>query len=160
MLRVEESFEFRDPILRALDPHMRQYHVVEQVFEWPLWIAKVLPMQERGTNPDARIWSRYVSSSMRGLLGIVLNPNWERMRIHVVLPGYMALDRELRLARCLAIWEAAATADGARTTWIFETDHGTFADPELGLDLGTVQKRAVRWRDFEADYDDKGRIKV
>ncbi|RZL62863.1 MAG: hypothetical protein EOP81_14965 [Variovorax sp.] len=160
MLRAEEGFEFKDPGLQALWPHARQYHVVEQVFELPLWKAQVLPMSAPGVHSDERLWRRYISSSMRGLLGIVLHPDWERARIHVILPSYLMPEGEMQLARCTAIWEATCANDSIEPTWIFETNRGTFADPELGFTLEGLRKGALRWKDFETDLDTDGRVKI
>ncbi|RSZ38216.1 MULTISPECIES: hypothetical protein [unclassified Variovorax] len=160
MLRVEDSFELRDSVLRARAPQFRQYHVVEQVFERPLWIARVLPMRELKPGGDAPRWSRYISSSTRGLLGIATNPDWERVQVHVVLPDFMCSHGAMKLARCITIWEAMSTAAPVRSTWVFDTDCGAFTDPEFGLDLRAVRRDALCWRDCEDDWDENGGLKL
>jgi len=159
MLRVEESFEVPDLVLRACTAPMRHYDVVEQVFERPLWIAHVLPM--RGPAPEVSLtqWRRFVASSMRGLLGIVLNPQWDRVRVHAMLPSFMLGEQEIRLARCTEIWDASSLETPGRGTWIFDTECGVFADPEFCLELQEVRRESLQWRDFESDWDSDGRLK-
>jgi hypothetical protein len=160
MLRVEDCFEWRDSVLRARAPQCRQYHVVEQVFERPLWFARVLPMQELEPAGDLRCWRRYISSSTRGLLGIVTSPDWERAQVHVMLPDFMSAHGDVKLTRCTGIWDAVTTGGPARSTWVFETDCGAFTDPEFGLDLRAVRRDALCWRDCEADWDENGGLRL
>ncbi|WP_445288673.1 hypothetical protein [Variovorax atrisoli] len=158
MLRVEDSFEFKDVALSVLSPQLRHYHVVEQVFERPLWITQVYPAADHEDAAGEACWRRFVSSSMKGLLGIVLNPEWDRVRVYAVLPGFMVQGDDLQLIRCSEIWEAVSIDPPSRPTWIFDTTIGTFADPEFGLELLSARRKSLRWKDFEGDWDAQGRM--
>lgn len=105
-------------------------------------------------------WRRYVSSSVLGLLTIVRSPDWERVQVNVVLPSFMFAEGGLKLARCLRIWGAVTTGHPTRGTWVFDTDCGTFADPEFNLELRAVQQQSLYWKDCEDDWDETGSLKL
>ena len=149
MFRSEQAFELTNPVLRALSPDVRQFHLVEQVFEVPLWSARVLPVRTADAGGDDRFWSRYLATRPDVILGVIAGKQWERAVLHVVLPGYMTKDGTLSLARCSALWEACSHSDEQHFTWLFETDLGSFVDPQYGVELNVSRKLDLRWRDAE-----------
>lgn len=158
MLRVEKSFEIRNAMLDALAPHLKHFSVVEQVLERPIWIAHVMPMRSGAPDEEAPQWRRFISSSTHGLLGIVLNPIWDRVQVHGVLPAPTLGNRKLQLVRCTQVWDAVSVERPVRSSWIFVTTKGTFADPEFGLELRGVRRESLRWKDCERDWDARGRL--
>jgi len=113
MFRVQREFEFTDPGLSALAPGSRQFHVVEQVFDVPLWIARVLPVRVREARSldGTRRWTRYLATRFEAALGIVAAKQWEQSQLLVLIPGYMTNDDAPKLARCWALWECHAMDD-------------------------------------------------
>lgn len=160
LLRVEEIFEIKNVMLDALAPHLKHFSVVEQVLERPIWIAHVLPTRLGATDEEEPRWQRFISSSTNGLLGIVLNPVWDRVQVHGVLPASTLGNKKLQLVRCTQVWDAVSVERPVRATWIFVTTKGTFSDPEFGLELRDVRRDSLRWKDCEKDWSAQGRLKT
>jgi hypothetical protein len=148
LLRARESYEFNDIGLRQLDPDARIYHMIEQVFELPLWSIRALPALSANGDPSEardRTWVRLLTASTEALLSIIRAPGWENIEVHVLLPAYMTAHGTMELARCNAIWHAYVASEPEQRTWVFETDKGSYADPEYGIQLEEVCKVGMLW---------------
>ncbi|UVH57179.1 hypothetical protein NWF24_30800 [Variovorax paradoxus] len=147
MFRVQEQFELVSSALSAMAPGVQHFHLVEQVFEVPLWLVKVRPSTP---SIGERVrWNCYLATRAADACGIVLSGQWAQSRVHVLLPGYMTADGMPTLARCDALWECCAIGRQEQISWLFETDHGLFIDPQdEEISLSSANK-TLRWKDFE-----------
>jgi hypothetical protein len=86
-------------------------------------------------------------------LGVLLGQQWERVKLHVVLPEYMTRTNSIKMSRCTALWECSV-GDELQVAWQFDTTLGSFVEPEFGeLDVSRVRKREIRWRDPEIAHE-------
>ncbi|MET3384191.1 hypothetical protein [Variovorax paradoxus] len=148
MFRVQGQFELANSVLNAMAPGIQHFHLVEQVFEVPLWIIKV--RQPASFGEEQPRWTRFLATRAADACGIATSMQWERSRVHVLLPGYMTTHGMPVLARCAALWECSAADDVGRITWLFETDLGPFVDPQDEVPLNKAEKSTLRWKDLDS----------
>lgn len=89
-------------------------------------------------------------------LGILVGQQWERVKLHVVLPEYMTGTNSIKMSRCTALWECR-TGEKGQVAWQFDTALGSFIDPEFEeFDVSRVMRRQIRWRDPDIANDSGG----
>lgn len=147
MFCTDSRFEvYVPPFLEEGEAHIRQFQLVEQCFNVPLWHIQVLPRKE--AEDDFQRWSCYLVARACDALGVLLGQKWEQVKLHVVLPQYMTRTDSIAMARCTALWECEVGDQEGQIAWLFETDIGSFMDPEFEfLDSARVKKVAARWTD-------------
>lgn len=151
MFRVDSRFEIHmPPFLESESAELRQFHLVEQCFNVPLWHVQVLP---RAAEDELQRWSCYLVVRAGDALGILVGQQWERVKLHVVLPEYMTRTNSIKMSRCTALWECR-TGEKGKVAWQFDTALGSFIDPEFGeFDVSRVMRRQIRWRDPDTAND-------
>lgn len=150
MFRVDNHFEvYTPPFLNEEDVDVRHFRLVEQCFNVPLWHVQVLP---RVAKDEFQRWSCYLVVRAGDALGILVGQQWERVKVHVVLPEYMTRTSSIKMLRCTALWECLSRDQ--QVALQFETVIGSFIDPEVGeFDLSKLKGRKIRWRDPEIEGD-------
>jgi hypothetical protein len=145
MFRADSRFEIHiPPFLEKEEGQSRQFQLVEQCFNVPLWHIQVLP--RKMNDDDFQRWSCYLVARACDALQVLLSQEWEGVRLHVVLPQYMTDLDSISLARCTALWECEVDKRAGQPAWLFETDIGSFVDPEFEtLDPTSVKKTERRW---------------
>ena len=149
MFRVRGEFEFVNSVPSALGPGIQHFHLVEQVFEVPLWIIKVRPSASFGEEPTR--WTRFLATRAVEACAIAAGPQWGQSEVHVLLPGYMTAQSNPVLTRCAEFWECSAADDDRLISWLFETDLGPFVDPQDEVSLDDAKRTTLRWQD--SGYD-------
>lgn len=147
MFRADSRFEiYVPPFLEQDGVESKQFQLVEQCFNVPLWHVQVLPRKEDAG--DFQRWSCYLVARACDALGVLLNQKWESTRLHVVLPQYMTRTDSISMARCTALWECEVGDQTGQVAWLFETNIGSFVDPEFEiLEPASVRRIAARWTD-------------
>lgn len=147
MFRVDSRFEIHiPPFFEGDDQTLKQFHLVEQCFNVPLWHIQVLPQAVE--KDDFQRWSCYLVTRATDALGVLRGQQWEGVVLHVVLPKYMTRTDSIAMARCTAIWECRVAGKSDQVVLLFDTPLGAFVDPEFDLlDASSVSKVAVRWID-------------
>lgn len=150
MFRVDSRFEIYMPsFLNDESVDVRQFRLVEQCFNVPLWHVQVLP---RVAKDEFQRWSCYLAVRAGDALGILVGQQWERVKVHVVLPEYMTRTSSIEMPRCTALWECVTWDQ--QVAWQFDTVMGSFVDPDVGeFDLSRVKRRKIRWRDPDLEDD-------
>ncbi|MET3479459.1 hypothetical protein [Variovorax atrisoli] len=154
MFRVDSRFEiYMPPFLQNEGAELRQFHLVEQCFNVPLWLVQVLPRVAEG---EFQRWSCYLAMRAGDAFGILAGQRWERAKLHVVLPEYMTQTPSIKMSKCTALWECNV-GENRQVAWQFDTALGSFIDPEFGeLDISTVKTREIRWRDPDIAEEPRG----
>lgn len=149
MFRVDSRFEIHIPPFPGDEDHkLQQFHFVQQCFNVPLWHIEVRP--KAVGNDDYPRWTCFLAARASDALGILMGQSWESTKLHVVLPHYITRTASIAMARCSALWECRINSQDNATALMFDTNLGSFVDPELGLlETTSVQRVAVRWRDSE-----------
>lgn len=149
MFRVDNRFEvYVPPFFEQDGAGVRQFQLVEQCFNVPLWHIQVLPRKR--AEDDFQRWSCYLVARACDALGVLLGQKWEQVKLHVVLPQYMTRGDSLKMARCTALWECEVSGQEGLIAWSFDTDIGSFVDSEFEpLDPARVKKVAARWTDSD-----------
>jgi hypothetical protein len=148
MFRVEQRFEVQDPVLLSFAPDARQYHIVEQVLDVPLWRVEVMNSVENGKyiKKNERVWEQYLISQTSAAVAFANSRKLAKTKISVIVPAYLTQSRNPELAVCKSIWEACALDDSKHLGWIFETSIGTFSDPQYGLEIKNSKKIKAHWK--------------
>lgn len=148
MFRVEQRFEVQDPVLLSFAPDARQYHIVEQVLDVPLWRVEVMNSVENGKyiKKNERAWEQYLISQTSAAVAFANSRKLAKTKISVILPAYLTKSGNSELAVCKSIWEACSLDDSKQLGWIFETNVGTFSDPQYGLEAKKSKKIQAHWK--------------
>ena len=149
MFRVDSRSEIHIPPFPGdEDQKVQQFHIVEQCFNVPLWHIQVLP--KAIGEDDFQRWNCYLAARASDALGILRGQCWERTKLHVVLPQYLTRTASIAMARCSALWECRVNGQSNSVALMFDTNLGSFVDPEFELlETASVQRTAVRWMDSE-----------
>jgi hypothetical protein len=148
MFRVEQRFEVQDPLLLSFAPDTRQYHIVEQVLDVPLWRVDVMNSVENGKyiKKNERVWDQYLISQTGATVEFANSRRLAKTKISVILPAYLTKSGNSELAICKSIWEACSLDDPKHLGWIFETSIGSFSDPQYGLEVKNSKKIKSHWK--------------
>jgi hypothetical protein len=148
MFRAEQRFEVEDPVLLSFAPDARQYHVVEQVLNLPLWRIEVMNSVKNGKyiKRNERMWDRYLISQTGATVEFANSRRLARVKISVIVPAYLTESGNSELTVCKSIWEACSLDDPKHRGWIFDTNLGSFADPHYGLELKNSKKIKAHWK--------------
>jgi len=146
MFRVDSRFEIHiPPFLYDEEPPLRQFQVVEHCFNVPLWYVRVLPRIT--AEDDFQQWHCFLVVRAKDAIDILASQLWEGVKVHVLLPEYMTASGSMALTRCTSLWECETLQKSGRLVWLFETDLGSFVDPEFDeLEPSQFKKRAMRWQ--------------
>jgi hypothetical protein len=150
MFCVDSRFEIHiPPFFEGDGQTLQQFHLVEQCFNVPLWHIQVLPP---ATKPDDfQRWSCFLVARTVDAIGFLQGNQWEKAMLHVVLPMYMTRTDSIAMARCTAIWECLVEEQSGQVALVFDTNLGSFADPDVGLlETTSMKKIAAKWMDPEA----------
>ncbi len=147
MLQLEKRFERPMINFGRQEPPIRHYPIAEVLLGQPVWhIVGVLPKKE----PDGSTYARrtHFVTTKAGLAGAILQENpWREATVLVVLPPTFMQTTNPAVARCIGIWEGHDRDTPSLKGWGWETEEGSYADPSDGLDILTVVKDKMLWKE-------------
>lgn len=142
MFFLQECFEVeRHAVLRAAEPDLRQYRIVEQCLNLPLWRMEVLPHAEPGG--ASPLWRTLIAGTTDDALDVLLSGEWQRVRVNVVLPAYVTQSTESTYAICTAIW--SCRDNEGRVGRQLVTDQGAFLEFPDEIDSETTRRTRQLW---------------
>lgn len=144
MFRVDDKFRIGTPtVFQSTGSVVQGFRAVEQCFDLPLWHIHVLPFAS--DSDESSRWIRMLTSSAVDALDILLG-KWQAVKVNILIPEYLSCGGEMQFARCSALWECRGPDGDDMPVWLFETDQGTFIDPEFDLlQPNKVDRLALRW---------------
>ena len=161
MFRANSRFELPIPqFLQEPGFTERQFVLVEQCLNVPLWHLQLMPKTLPGSD-EMQCTTLFLATQVEEVLE-VLAVDWASSKVHILLPDYMGKSDSPALARCQAIRECRVSKRDPRPRWLFETDAGSFADPtqDDGVDLKKLKKFALRWQAAENETQTPGPVPV